>query len=47
MANAMSRRRALFITTLAVFLSPFIVSSVNIAVPSIGGEFQMDAAPLS
>jgi EmrB/QacA subfamily drug resistance transporter len=41
--NAVSERFALFITTLAAFLSPFAISSVNIALPSIGKEFLMDA----
>jgi len=42
-----SKRFALFITTLAAFLSPFAMSSVNIALPSIGKEFLMDAVLLS
>lgn len=37
------KRVALFITTLAAFLSPFGISSVNIALPFIGQEFRMDA----
>jgi EmrB/QacA subfamily drug resistance transporter len=41
------KRYALCITTVAAFLSPFGVSSVNIALPSIGKEFQMDAILLS
>ena len=45
--NAVSKRFALFITTLAAFLSPFAMSSVNIALPSIGKEFLMDAVLLS
>jgi EmrB/QacA subfamily drug resistance transporter len=45
--NAASRRFALFITTLAAFVSPFAVSSINIALPSIGNEFLMDAILLS
>ncbi len=40
---AVSKRFALFITTLAAFLSPFAISSINIALPSIGKEFLMDA----
>ena len=47
MADATSKRAALIITTLAVFLSPFMISSVNIAIPSIGSEFQMDAVALT
>jgi len=45
--NAVNRRFALFITTLAAFLSPFAISSVNIALPSIGKEFPMNAILLS
>jgi len=45
--SAPNKRFALFVTTLAAFLSPFGISSVNIALPSIGKEFQMDAIFLS
>ena len=45
--HAVSKRVALFITTLAAFLSPFGISSVNIALPSIGKEFLMNAILLS
>ena len=45
--NAVTKRFALLVTTLAAFLSPFGVSSVNIALPSIGKEFLMDAILLS
>ena len=45
--HAVNRRFALFITTLAAFLSPFAISSINIALPSIGKEFLMDAVLLS
>jgi MFS family permease len=45
--NAVTKRFALFVTTLAAFLPPFGVSSVNIAVPSIGKEFLMDAVLLN
>ena len=37
------RKPALFVTTLGAFLSSFMGSSVNIALPSIGREFAMDA----
>jgi len=47
MADATSKRAALFITTLAVFLSPYMIYSVNIATPSIGSEFKMDAVSLT
>ena len=41
------RRPALLVTTLGAFLIPFMGSSVNIALPSIGKEFSMDAILLS
>jgi len=41
------RRPALLVTTLAGFLIPFMGSSVNIALPTIGKEFSMDAILLS
>jgi len=37
------RKTALFIAILAGFLTPFDLSAVNIALPSIGHEFAMDA----
>lgn len=45
--HAGTKRFVLFVTTLAAFLSPFGISSVNIALPSIGQEFLMDAILLS
>ena len=41
------RKSALLVTTLGAFLVPFMGSSVNIALPSIGKEFAMDAILLS
>jgi len=41
------KRPALLVTTVAAFLVPFMGSSVNIALPSIGKEFAMDAVLLS
>jgi len=41
------KRFVLLITTAAAFLSPFGISSVNIALPSIGREFLMSAILLS
>jgi EmrB/QacA subfamily drug resistance transporter len=41
------RRPALLVTTLGGFLIPFMGSSVNIALPTIGKEFSMDAILLS
>jgi EmrB/QacA subfamily drug resistance transporter len=40
------KKSVLFVTTLAVFLTPFGISSVNIALPSIGKEFLMNAIVL-
>ena len=45
--HAVNKSLALFITTLASFLTPFGISSVNIALPSIGKAFSMDAILLS
>ena len=42
-----NRKPALLVTTLGSFLIPFMGSSVNIALPSIGKEFAMDAVLLS
>jgi EmrB/QacA subfamily drug resistance transporter len=42
-----TKRVVLVITTLVAFLSPFALSSVNIALPSMGKTFQMDAILLS
>lgn len=41
------KRSALLIATLASFLTPFTVSSINIALPAIGGEFRMSAVLMS
>jgi EmrB/QacA subfamily drug resistance transporter len=42
-----SKRAALIVTTLSSFLTPLAASAVNIALPSIGKEFGMDAISLS
>ena len=42
-----TKKVVLLVTTLAAFVSPFGVSSVNIALPSIQKEFLMDAILLS
>jgi EmrB/QacA subfamily drug resistance transporter len=47
MNNPVNKRAALLASTLASFLTPFIGSSVNIALPSIGREFATDAVLLS
>ena len=46
MKSVASKRVALSIVMLASFLTPFMVSSVNIAIPSISREFAMDAVSL-
>jgi len=42
-----SQEAVLIVTTLSAFLTPFISSSINIALPSIGEEFGIDAVHLS
>jgi len=42
-----ARRAALLVTLLASFLTPFMASSVNIALPSISREFGADAVRLA
>jgi MFS family permease len=46
MENRLTKRMTLWIVTLSSFLTPFDISSVNIALPSIGKEFSMDAISL-
>lgn len=41
------KRAALIIATLSSFLTPFMASSVNVALPSIGQEFGLSAVTLS
>lgn len=41
------RKTALLVTTIASFLTAFMVSSVNIALPTIGKEFVVDAVLLA
>lgn len=45
--DIVSKRTALLVTSLAAFLTPFMASSINIALPSIGKEFLMDTVLLS
>jgi MFS family permease len=47
MNDAENKRAVLLIATLTSFLTPFMGSSVNIALPSIGKEFGMHAVTLS
>ncbi len=42
-----SQRAALVTATMASFLTPFMSSAINVALPSIGREFSMDAVMLS
>ena len=44
--NAPNQRAALLVATLGSFLTPFMGSAINIALPSIGGELAMDAIEL-
>lgn len=47
MSNNVNKMSALFIATIASFLTPFMGSSVNIALPAIAFEFHVDAILLS
>lgn len=47
MKSRLTGRIALFIAVLAGFLTPFDSSAVNIALPTIGTEYSMDAITLS
>src|SRR5512143_2195556 len=47
MEKKINRTSALFITASGSFLTPFMGSSVNVALPTIGREFGMDAILLS
>ncbi len=47
MNNDDIKRSALLIAVLASFLTPFMVSSINVALPAIGSEFGMGAVLLS
>jgi EmrB/QacA subfamily drug resistance transporter len=45
--NNTGKKVILVIATMTSFLTPFMGSSINIALPSIGAEFSMDAVSLS
>lgn len=47
MDNAAFKRTVLFVSSTSSFLTPFMGSSINIALPAIGKEFAMDAVSLS
>ncbi|MGD0154233.1 MAG: MFS transporter, partial [Thermacetogeniaceae bacterium] len=42
-----TRRIVLIVSTMSAFITPFLVSSVNIALPAIGKEFALDAITMS
>jgi EmrB/QacA subfamily drug resistance transporter len=44
--DAQNKRSVLIVTMLSYFVTPFMVSSINIALPSIGDEFTMNAVQL-
>ena len=46
-ANTIQEKSALFVATLSSFISPFMVSSVNVALPTIQNEFNVNAVQLS
>ncbi len=46
-SEAALERSALIVATLTSFMGPFMLSSVNVALPAIQTEFQMDAVQLS
>src|SRR3954464_8630547 len=45
--SAHSKQVALFVATIGAFITPFLGSSVTVALPTIGREFAMDAISLS
>ncbi|MFQ5996789.1 MAG: MFS transporter [Dehalococcoidales bacterium] len=47
MNSNVSKRTVLLVATMGSFLAPFMGSSINIAIPSIGKEFALDAVLLS
>ena len=47
MNTNISKKAVLLVVTLSSFLTPFMGSSINIALPSIAKEFAMDAVLLS
>jgi EmrB/QacA subfamily drug resistance transporter len=46
-SNSAEERSAIFVATLTSFMGPFMISSVNVALPAIQKELQMDAVQLS
>ena len=45
--SRISKNTTLFITAFASFITPFLGSSINVALPEIGSFFHMDAVTLS
>ena len=45
--NTALERSALIVATLTSFMGPFMISSVNVAMPAIQADFHMDALRLS
>ncbi len=46
-ARGVDKSVVLFVAATASFLTPFMATSINIALPSIGREFSIDAVTLS
>ncbi|MCP3892983.1 MAG: MFS transporter, partial [Desulfobulbaceae bacterium] len=46
-SGAAQERTALFVTTLTSFMGPFMISAVNVALPAIQSELQLNAVQLS
>ncbi len=46
-SGAAQERTALFVTTLTSFMGPFMISAVNVALPTIQSELQLNAVQLS
>lgn len=46
-SNSSLERLAMIVATLTSFMGPFMISSVNVAMPAIQVDFQMDAVQLS
>ena len=47
MENKLARSAAIIVVTTSSFVTPFLFSCLNVALPSIGEEFSMDAVMLS
>ena len=47
MADSVSKKSALIVAAVSSFMTPFMGSSINLALPSIGRQFQVDAVLLS